>query len=74
VDARERLTMVMDDTAADAATLDGQPFNGATLGRVLGEHLAMLRAIAASVLEVEQRVASLERTRRVAVDVEDVHR
>ncbi len=57
---RERLAMVMDD-CTDAAKLDGMPLTGATIGKISGEHLAMMKAIAASCLELEKRIASLER-------------
>lgn len=59
---RERLEMIRQDCKDDAARYDGLPFTGRTMAPILGEHLAMIDALAASMLELEDRIASLEVT------------
>ncbi len=50
--ARERARIVMEDAAEDAAALDGTPLTGAGVGNALGTQLAMIAALARSIVEL----------------------
>lgn len=56
MNTRERLEMIRDDARNDAATLDGAPMTGLTMGTCFGEVYAMIDALAASMLEIVDRL------------------
>ena len=56
-----RMALVYDDCKTDATRVDETPFTPRGVGGLLGEHLAMIAAVAKS---VEQLAYEVEATRR----------
>lgn len=67
---KERLEAILEDCVRDAVLLEGLPVHGSTLGRILGEHLAIMGELAASVLELFDQVRAIEQ--REGLDAERV--
>ncbi len=58
---KETLELIISDMRHDAATLDGQPFNGHVIAVVFGRLMAAIDALAKVALSAEDEIAELKR-------------
>lgn len=56
----EKMRLVASDCEADAVKLDSTPFTPRGVGSVLGEHLAMIMAVATATSLVAEEFAKME--------------
>ncbi len=58
---KETLELIKSDMRHDAATLDGQPFNGHVTAAIFGRLMAAIGALAKVALSAEKEIAELKR-------------
>lgn len=49
---RHRIKLVHDDCQSDAIRTEGKPFTSSVIAEIIGEHLAMIDALAISMTEI----------------------
>lgn len=57
---KESLRLIREDCRADAASLDGQPFTGRVVATQFGNVLAMVDALAASLVVLVDQIDAME--------------
>lgn len=56
---RHRIKLVRDDCQSDAIRTEGKPFTGSVIAEIIGEHLAMIDALAISLIEIIDHLESM---------------